>query len=102
MAGLKKDGTEFPFQLSISQVNTGESILFTGITRDLTEEVCLEEENSLMIVKQRHDCENQISKLMVLNASLKFCSLTPSNETDQINKLRNEPMHFNLPLYASL
>lgn len=37
--GLKKDGTEFPVLLSVSEVKEDGAHLFTGIVRDLTEEV---------------------------------------------------------------
>ena len=36
--GINKDGTIIPFRLSISKVNVGEEIFFTGIVHDLTEE----------------------------------------------------------------
>jgi PAS domain S-box-containing protein len=34
--GLRKDGTEFPLELSIARWKTGEEIFFTGIIRDIT------------------------------------------------------------------
>ena len=36
--GLKKDGTVFPFRLSISKVKYNESTIYTGIVHDLTSE----------------------------------------------------------------
>lgn len=36
--GLKKDGSTFPFRLSISEVIVGDEHLFTGIIHDLTKE----------------------------------------------------------------
>ncbi|MBI5679893.1 MAG: PAS domain S-box protein [Methanobacterium sp.] len=35
--GLKRDGTEFPFEMSLSSWRSGENIYFTSIIRDLTE-----------------------------------------------------------------
>ncbi|MEI6154700.1 MAG: PAS domain S-box protein, partial [Deltaproteobacteria bacterium] len=37
VAGKRKDGSTFPLELSISEVNLGEKKLFTGILRDITE-----------------------------------------------------------------
>jgi PAS domain S-box-containing protein len=35
--GLRKDGSVFPMHLGVSQPDTGEKIIFTGIIRDITE-----------------------------------------------------------------
>ena len=35
--GLRRDGSRFPLDLAISEVDLGEELLFTGIVRDLTE-----------------------------------------------------------------
>ncbi|MDQ3378550.1 MAG: PAS domain S-box protein, partial [Actinomycetota bacterium] len=37
LAGLRKDGTEFPLELSLGEMREEEDILFTGIVRDVTE-----------------------------------------------------------------
>jgi len=37
--GLKKDGTEFPLEASISRVVTGEGVFYTSIVRDVTDRV---------------------------------------------------------------
>ncbi len=44
LAGRRKDGTEFPLELSISEAREGEDILFIGIVRDITERKRSEEE----------------------------------------------------------
>ncbi len=37
VAGLRKNGEEFPVELSISRVREGKSVLFVGCLRDITE-----------------------------------------------------------------
>lgn len=41
--GLKKDGSTFPFRLSVSELHDNERQLFTGIIHDLTEQKAAEE-----------------------------------------------------------
>jgi PAS domain S-box-containing protein len=43
LAGRRKDGTEFPLELSISETREREDILFIGIVRDITERKRAEE-----------------------------------------------------------
>ena len=42
--GLRKDGTEFPMDLAVSEVPLKDKRLFAGIIRDITERILLEEQ----------------------------------------------------------
>ena len=44
VTGLRKDGTEFPMELAVSEVPLKDKKVFTGIVRDMTERILLEEQ----------------------------------------------------------
>lgn len=43
VSGLRKDGTQFPMNLAVSEVRLGDRRLFTGIIRDVTDQKSVEE-----------------------------------------------------------
>ncbi|KAI8910931.1 adenylate and guanylate cyclase catalytic domain-containing protein [Gorgonomyces haynaldii] len=61
--GKKKDGTEFPLQLSITELKTNDTHMFTGIARDLSEEVRQEEAIKAMEAEKKKDMEGLIKEL---------------------------------------
>ena len=65
--GLKKDGTEFPMDLAISQVNLHDRIIFTGIIRDISQRK--EFESALLEAKKLSDEANKAKSSFLANMS---------------------------------
>jgi PAS domain S-box-containing protein len=61
--GRKKDGTLFPLHLSISEVKENGMHLFTGIVRDLTEDVAQQEAAKRDSDRKKVDLENLLQQL---------------------------------------
>lgn len=75
--GKKKDGSLFPFKLSVSEVKLEDSILYTGIIHDMSDQYEAEEKLRQLndklesIVEERTDALNAaVSKLSEINHSL--------------------------------
>lgn len=75
--GLKKDGTIFPFWLSVSEVNLQSRRLFTGIVHDLTEQKKVEEDLAKLntkledkIAERTSTLSDVVDKLLVANQQL--------------------------------
>ena len=75
--GMRKDGSLFPFKLSVSEVKLEDSILYTGIIHDMSDQYEAEENLRQLndklesIVEERTDALNAaVSKLSEINHSL--------------------------------
>ncbi|KAI9155934.1 hypothetical protein H9P43_009044 [Blastocladiella emersonii ATCC 22665] len=63
VTGRKRDGTNFPLHLSISEVKENDMHLFTAIVRDLTEEVAAQEADRRETERKRQQMETLIQQL---------------------------------------
>ncbi|KAL2916411.1 hypothetical protein HK105_204167 [Polyrhizophydium stewartii] len=97
VSGLRKDGSEFPVQLSVSEVKENEEHLFTGIIRDLTEEVRLETEMRAKDAAKKAELENLIAQLNVYRKKaddLLSQMLPPSVSSQLLEGKQVEPQTF--------
>ncbi len=61
LQGLRRDGTVFPLELSLSHQRTGEKHIFTAVIRDITEKKRIEDLRVLFMDIMRHDLLNPAS-----------------------------------------
>ncbi len=76
LAGRKKDGTEFPLQLSLSSWKTGGETFFTGILSDISERKKAEEASE----QHRNDLARSNTGLAAANQELEAFSYSVSHD----------------------
>ncbi|MEK6569880.1 MAG: PAS domain S-box protein, partial [Bacteroidota bacterium] len=77
-AGRKKDGTEFPLELSLASWKTGEETSFTGIIRDVTERKQVEEALRQAEEKYRGIFENATEGIYQTTPGGRFITANPA------------------------
>ena len=76
LAGRKKDGTEFPLQLSLSSWKSGEGTFFTGILGDITERKKAEEASE----QHRNELARSNAEFAAANKELEAFSYSVSHD----------------------
>ena len=66
LMGLRGDGSEFPFEASISQAEVGGRTLFTVILRDITERKRLDERREALVRELNHRVKNTLAVVLGL------------------------------------
>ena len=68
VTGLRRDGTTFPLHLSVGQMTLGGERKFTGIVRDLSEQVRLEERLRTSEARWRSIVDSAVDGIVVIDA----------------------------------
>ncbi len=64
VVGRRKDGSEFPVDLSVSEVRLGDRVLFTGIVRDITARKQVEQHRALLVAELSHRVKNTLATVI--------------------------------------
>lgn len=73
LAARRKDGSEFPVEISLSSLGTGEGLLVTSVIRDISDRKRTEDERARLLVRERdarRDAEAQHARLETILASV--------------------------------
>jgi PAS domain S-box-containing protein len=77
--GLRKDGSEFPLELSIGTWQTAERAYYSGIIRDITERKRAEEERERLILQ----LQEAMARIKILGGLLPICASCKKIRDDQ-------------------
>lgn len=63
VAGKRKDGSTFPMDLAVSAMQLGDQRMFTGIVRDITERIKIEQMKSEFIATVSHELRTPLTSI---------------------------------------
>ncbi|MBI4487168.1 MAG: PAS domain S-box protein [Acidobacteria bacterium] len=78
--GLRRDGTTFPMHLSVGQMTLGGERKFTGIVRDLSQQVRLEERLRTSEARWRSVVDSAVDGIVVIDAYGRIEAFNPAAE----------------------
>ncbi|MBT4218461.1 MAG: EAL domain-containing protein [Rhodospirillaceae bacterium] len=82
--GLRKDGTEFPIEISITEMWLGSMRLFTAIIRDITERKQAQEKLEFRVEERTRELTQEIKERQIVEEQLRLAGEVISNLTESV------------------
>lgn len=99
-AGLRKDGSEFPLELSLASWKTGKGVFFSGIMRDITIRKRIEEEKENIQAQLLHSQKLEAIGRLIVGVAHDFSNIILSikgySSRTKKGLDKNDPLHTNM------
>ncbi|MEK7402880.1 MAG: PAS domain-containing sensor histidine kinase [Gemmatimonadota bacterium] len=97
ISGVRKSGEEFPAEAAIAKVHKGNSVVYSVVLRDITEQVALQKRLQRAVIARdetvgmvAHDLRNPLSAIKMLSASALASSETlPRQASENLQLIRS-------------
>ncbi len=93
VVGLRSDGSEFPLEISIGEMETDEKIIFIASVRDITDKKDLEHQLDNILLSAGEGIQGLDLDGNITFSNLAACEMLGYSETEMLHKLQHSLIH---------